>query len=79
MTIKTKVVWADTWPGGLMLVIQEKLSQLVSDKFTDGLFANGESSGAVYRTWTTTEAAQEWIDFLNQQSPAPIEAVVIIE
>jgi hypothetical protein len=74
MTIKTKVVWASDQVSSLL---HTKAIELVGSGVTDG--TTELINGAVYRTWTTTEAAQEWVDFLNQQSPTPTEAVVVTE
>ena len=74
MTIKTKVVWPD---GQLSTLLVAKANELKLSGVTDG--TTESLDGAVYRTWTTTESAQGWVDFLNQQTPKPTEAVVITE
>jgi hypothetical protein len=76
MSIKTKVIWAtdiQAMPTG----VADKLTDLISRGVTDGLSTDVDY--AVYRTWTTNEAAQEWIDFLNQLTPQPTEAVIVTE
>ena len=75
MTIKTKVIWAtgDKAPQ----TAGEKLRNLKLSGVTDGTSTTVDNN--IYRTWTTNEAAQEWIDFLNQLTPKPTDAVIVTE
>jgi hypothetical protein len=67
MTIQTVVCWHGRSNAEL---IRAKLDDLISIKVTDG---NAEIQGAcVIRKWTTTEAAQNWIDFLNSLDSPPV-------
>jgi hypothetical protein len=84
MAIETKVVWAirpeDMEPGTKEAILAAEMAKN-SDFKSRGLFLgkspNVNSDGHRNRIWSTTEAAQEWIDFLNQQTPKPISAEII--
>ena len=81
MTIQTKVVWATRpegyVPGPMGEALQEAMATKYAELVARGIVSTRSTDGAGYRTWPTTEAAQEWIDFVNQQTPKPIEAVII--
>jgi hypothetical protein len=85
MAIETKVVWAirpeDMEPGPLkdafFATEIAKNIDLKSRGLSHGKSPNVNSDGHRNRIWSTTEAAQEWIDFLNQQTTKPISAEII--
>lgn len=73
MAIKTVVYWGV--PPDDMETIKTELNNQKSIGTTDGSFDTEE--GRVVRSWTTVEAAEGWIDFLNslEQTPASAEVV----
>ena len=83
MTIKTKV-----YPGRIFLkaeqnAVELKLSEAVAAGTTDGQVTrvpldNTTLSSAI-RAWSTLEAANDWIAFINTFTPAPISAEVVEE
>jgi len=75
MAIKTKVTWGND--ATAVVNVQVKERKLIVDGTTDG--TSEAVDGAIVRIWTTREAAQEWIDFLNSHTPAPAEAVIVEE
>jgi hypothetical protein len=73
MAIKTVVTWGET------LRDQEKIkleiSKQISAGATDGSVEN-DHGGISVRRWTTVEAAQGWINFLNGLDQPPISAII---
>jgi len=83
MTIQTKVVWAirpkDMSPGPERDALLATTLAKRDEMRRNGIVSEFRfADGAGYRTWPTTEAAQEWIDFLNQLTTKPISAEIII-
>jgi hypothetical protein len=74
MTIKTVVAWSTNTPDNLFM-IERELGRRVNLGETDGTFELDENLNVV-RTWGTTKAAENWIDFLNRLDPKPALAVV---
>jgi hypothetical protein len=83
MTIKTRVC-----PGRLLTsdeidAVEMKTSEMVAAGTTDGQVSRVNEFNPVLRTatraWTTLEAANDWIAFMNRFTPAPVLAEVIEE
>jgi len=83
MAFQTKVVFTeDNPPGARSIEFQKKLAQMIADGKTDGEWERVQegSNWIIYRTWTTREAAQEWIDFAPELGRQPgFVSVDIIE
>jgi len=76
MAIKTVVKWGTIKKDQNRLdKLELELNRLVSIGVTDG--SCDADFGGVTRFWTTVEAAQGWIDFLNSFDQAPISAHVV--
>lgn len=73
MAIKTKIIWGEAGASDFAA----KAAELTANGVTDGTSILEE--GAIIRTWTTREAAQEWLDFLNSQTPVPLTADIVEE
>jgi hypothetical protein len=54
----------------------QKLDDMVSTGVTDGRHVLDGGQNTV-RVWTTVEAAQEWIDYLNNFTPPPVVANLV--
>ena len=83
MTIKTKV-----YPGRIFLkaeqnAVELKLSEAVAAGTTDGQVTrvplDNTTLRSAIRVWSTLEAANDWIAFINTFTPAPISAEVVEE
>jgi hypothetical protein len=75
MAYTTEVSWdrpLDESTEGLL--IQEHLNAAIKAGTTDGSYTG---THPVIRTWTTAEAAQAWVDFLNTLTPPPSLAEVV--
>ena len=73
MAIKTAVIWGTDQID--LNIIDQKLLQLVNDGVTDG--NSNLVNRAVIRTWSTMEAAQGWINFLNSTTPPPVSTEIV--
>lgn len=76
MAIKTVVkmnVAVDIVPVAAELRRLEQLGLTVASEFTRG------DGGVAVRTWTTVEAAQGWVNFLNGLTPGPDSAEVVVD
>jgi hypothetical protein len=78
MTIQTNVVWNRSLTSEESTSLQAQLANDVAAGTTDGTFTGGPDNtmNPVVRIWTTTDAANAWIAFLNTYSPAPVSATV---
>lgn len=76
MAIKTVVkmnIDVDIVPVATELRRLEGLGFTVADQYETG------PQRETIRTWTTLEAAQGWVDFLNGVTPPPISAQVVVD
>ena len=78
MAIQTQVEWNRELTQAEAESIQAQLATAVTAGTTDGSSTGGpsESTTPFVRTWTTTDAANSWVAFVNTFSPAPISATV---
>ena len=53
-----------------------KINEMVATGVTDGVKRRGAELWIIDRTWTTLEAANEWLAFINSYIPGPISATV---
>ena len=78
MTIKTRVYWRRELSPTELAARQSKMDELVAAGVTDGALHEDPDRigfGEAFRTWTTIEAANEWIAFVNTFTPPPTTAV----
>ena len=74
MTIRTVVVWGRGHSPAELTTVSNQIATLVASGVTDGVLdLVGDTA---YRTWTTSDAANAWLTFLNTFSPAPSSATV---
>ena len=79
MAIKTVVTWTNGHRPSA------EVDQLINDEIlrlnSTGITVNSpdKAGGVTTRIWTTREAAQGWIDFLNLLESAPKSAVIVEE
>jgi hypothetical protein len=80
MAIQSNVVWNRELTQVETESIQTQADVAVAAGTTDGIItgaiAGPDQIGPVTRIWTTTDAANSWVAFLNTFSPAPISATV---
>ena len=82
MTIKTQIVWKRILEDAEIVAINAKAAEYVSAGVADDnlVVAMDTTIGTnATRIWTTTEAANEWVAFLNTFTPPPVSATVIVE
>jgi len=80
MTITTQVKFARSLTAEERPIRDAKIAELVSAGATDGTFINSTddpNTKTSSRIWTTEEAANEWIAFINTFSPPPVIALVL--
>ena len=75
MAITTNVVWGRNFTPDESAEFNIELAADVEAGLTDGTHT-GDNTTGVIRTWTTLEAAQDWIDWCNGHTPAPTSAVI---
>jgi hypothetical protein len=76
--IKTHVIWNRELTAGERSVIDERVEQMVQEEKTDGkvLWISDSEDGRIFeRTWTTVEAAEEWIAFIETYSPVSVQII----
>jgi hypothetical protein len=77
--IHTSVVWnKNSITIELTEAVNSKVSTMVEEHLTDGssdITYLENNQQAVYRSWVTEEAANEWILFITQYNPVSVEIV----
>jgi hypothetical protein len=81
MAIQTNVVWDRTISMEEHFAMEAQLNVAIAAGTTSGIKTGGPSYTLipVVRVWTTTDAANAWITYLNTFSPAPVTAIVTDE
>ena len=81
MTIQTHVVWNRVMQPAELDLLEAKSAELTATGVTDGtkVMRNGtiDNNGDVVRIWTTADAANAWVAFVNTVTPPPVSATVI--
>jgi hypothetical protein len=80
MAIQTNVVWNREFTQDEISLVQAQSAAAVAAGTTDGKITGGPTSAdqvtPIVRIWTTTDAANAWVTFVNTFSPAPVSATV---
>ena len=78
MAIITKATWGREQTAEELTVIHEYITTQVSAGTTDGINYAGLNGNVqtILRTWSTTDAANAYVSFVNTVNPAPTSAVV---
>ena len=76
MAIKTIIYWNNPEFDHIESEFKNKLFRMQDLGLTNGRFEIDENQNTV-RTWSTVEAAQEWVDYLNTFTPPPMVARVV--
>jgi len=80
MAIQTIVVWNRQLQQSELDSLEAQSAAMTAAGKTDGtrLMINGtiDNRGGVVRAWTTMEAANEWVTFVNTFTPAPDNATI---
>jgi hypothetical protein len=83
MTIKTKVRPGRDFLRTEQDAVELRLSEAVAAGTTDGAVTreplNDPALRTATRVWSTLEAANDWIAFINTFTPAPVSAEVVEE
>jgi hypothetical protein len=80
MAIQTIVVWNRQLQQSELDSLEAQSAAMTATGVTDGtrLMINGDidNRGSLVRVWTTMEAANEWVTFVNTFTPAPENATI---
>jgi hypothetical protein len=81
MTTKTKVIWTTPLAQQTLDDCKTQVYNMIAAGQTDGvpeIIHDSPVAGqeTVFRNWTDTAAAQEWIDFLQPYGPLSAQIVV---
>ena len=83
MTITTQIRLGREWTPAEYDMCLDELSRAIADGVHDGKPIRTNPDNVLLKTsrrvWTTTEAAQAWVDFVNSMTPPPVSAAVVIE
>lgn len=76
MSITTQVIWANGMPTlETKRSLNREINLLKNQGVTDGNYTQTPVNNGfmIHRTWTTTEAATNWITFVSDFSPISAE------
>ena len=80
MAIQTHVVWNRVMQQAELDSLEAKSAEMAATGVTDGTrrMINGtiDNNGDVVRVWTTVDAANAWVAFVNTFTPAPENATI---
>jgi len=77
MAIQSNVLWSRNLNDAELVSLIDYISTAVANGTTDGIQVGLTPDDTIVRTWTTTDAANSYISFINAFSPPPVSAVVV--